>query len=141
MNNQTEIVVVLVLLVAIAASKMIASTATQKLDDEMKLKIFEGFSRRNNYFLIVILAVIFAYFVSMNFLPNYTSYFTVGYIVVLAAYFFVKVFLNFRKLKEIGAPTEYVRSIAYSWTAFIIGFGVIAVIVIAWITESSNRPF
>ena len=140
MTNSTEIIIFLVVIVAVVASRMISSSATQKLNDEMKLKIFNGFSKRNNYLMVVILAVIFAFFISTKYLPEYNSILTLAYIGILAAYFIIKLFLNFRKLKEIGAPADYVRSIALSWAAFIIGFGVIAVIVVVQMTGSANQP-
>lgn len=138
MNSTIEIIIVFVLLVSYGSSRMISSNATQKLDDEMKLKIFNGFSKRNNYFMIVIILVAFVFFVSSQYLPQYTSYLTVGYAGVLAVYFIVKLIFNFRKLKEIGAPSDYVRNIAISWAVFIIGFAVIAIIGIVRITGSTN---
>ena len=141
MTSTSEITIVFVLLVAYAASRMISSNANRKLDDDMKLKIFAGFSKRNNYFMIVIVFVIFVFFASTIYLPEYSSYLALGYLGVLAVYFIVKLFLNFRKLKEIGAPADYVRSIAISWAVFIIGFVVIAIIGIARITGSTNQPY
>ncbi len=134
MTSTSEIIIIFVLLVSYAASRMISSNATQKLDDEMKLRIFDGFSKRNSYSMIVIILVVFAFFVLSRYLPEYSSYITLAYAVVLAVYFMIKLFFNFRKLKEIGAPADYVRKIVLSWTVFMIGCGVIAMIGLVRIT-------
>ena len=57
-----------------------------------------------------------------------------SYLAAFAIYLMVKIFLNYRKLKEIGAPPEYIKSIALSWLSFLGGVAIIGVIVIVRFT-------
>ncbi|HEV8591722.1 MAG TPA: hypothetical protein VGQ55_06445 [Pyrinomonadaceae bacterium] len=73
--------------------------------------------------MIIFLVAIYA-------LPQYFSVITIAYGVVFTIYLFTKLFLNVKKLKEISAPEDYIRSVVISFGIFI-GGALAAVIVFA----------
>lgn len=121
---------VVIFLISYILSQRLALNAREKLDDAFKLKISDIFARRNVNYSTIVFAIVIVYLITMYTLPQYVTVFSIIYAVVFLIYFISKMFLNIRKLKEIAAPPEYIRSIVASFGVFT-GGAVAAIIVIA----------
>lgn len=126
--NFSVLVAIIVFLASVVFSQQIAVSAGSRLDDAMKLKIVEFFPRRNANYTMIVFGIVIVFLAAIYALPQYFSIITVAYGVVFAIYLFTKLFLNVKKLKEIAAPENYIRSVIISFAVFI-GGAVAAVIV------------
>ena len=121
---------IIVFFAAAILSQRIAVNAGARLDEATKLKLMEVFPKRNANYTLVVFGMIVVFLIAIYAFPQDLSALTIGYGVAFAIYLFTKMYLNLRKLKEIDAPSEYIRSIAMSFGVFI-GGAVAAVIVFA----------
>lgn len=121
---------IIIFLSSVILSQKISVAAASKLDDATKLKLVEIFPKRNINYTIVVFTIVIVFLVALYLLPQYFRIIAVAYAVTFALYIFMKLFLNARRLKEIGAPPEYIRSIVTSFGVFI-GGALAAGIVIA----------
>ena len=106
-------------------SRMVTTNASKKLSAEEKLRIFDAFSSCNNFYLMFVASLVFAYFGAMTYFPNLLIYITISYIVLFAIYLISKFLLNLQKLKEIEAPADYIKSFIFGYMIFIAGFAVL----------------
>ena len=120
----------MVFLASVVLSKKIAVDAGLRLDDVTKLKIAEVFPKRNMNYTMVVFGIVIVFLVAIYARPQYFFIIAVAYIAVFAVYIFTKLFLNVKKLKEIAAPEDYIRSVIISFAVFI-GGAVAAVMVFA----------
>lgn len=130
------IVGIMVFLASVVLSQKVAVNAASRLDDATKLKLLEHFPKRNVNFTIVIFALIIVFLLAIYFLPQFSPSITLIYAVLFLIYIFAKLFLNVRKLNEIGAPAFYIRSVVTSFGLFIGG-----AIMAAVIYSIGNRVF
>ncbi len=128
--NFSTIIGVALFLTAVILSQKITVNASAKLDDATKLKVIEVFRKRNLNYTIFIFAIVILFLAAIYLFPQCTSKITIAYAVVFACYILMKLILNVKKLKEIAAPPEYIRSVIISFGVFICG-AVAAGIVIA----------
>lgn len=126
----SAIIAVAVFLASVVLSQKLAARAASRLDDATKLKIVEVFPKRNSNFTIVIFGIVLVFLLAIYAYPQYISIITVAYGVCFLIYLFAKLFLNLRKLREIGAPENYIRSVVTSFAVFI-GGALAAIIVFA----------
>ena len=112
----------IILFTAYAINRFVMTEATKKLDDSMKLKIFEVFSKRNNYSTIFLLALILLYFGAMQYLPHFIIQITIIYLVIFALYLIFRFVSNYRKLKSLEMPEGYIKSFITSYGIFTLGF-------------------
>lgn len=112
---------ILMFFVLFIISRAITNSAVKKLDDQTKLKMFDVFPKRNMYSTIFLLALVVVYFALFQMLPFYRLYLTVGYMAAFLVYLWSKFYLNFRSLKEMGAPSDYVKSFIFGYLIFIAG--------------------
>ena len=124
------ITAIVVFLASVVLSQKIAVNAGSRLDDATKLKIVEVFPRRNANYTMIVFGIVIIFLVAIYALPQYFSIIAIAYGVVFLIYLFTKLFLNVKKLKEIAAPEDYIRSVIISFAVFI-GGAVAAVIVFA----------
>jgi small-conductance mechanosensitive channel len=120
--NTTGMVGIIGFFIAIVANRFIMSAALRRLDDQTKLKLIDIFSRRSTLSNIILLAIVIGCFGALQAHPEWGLKFTFGYLAVFLVYLAVKIFLNYRKLREIGAPSSYINSFFAGYGIFIIGF-------------------
>jgi hypothetical protein len=71
----------------------------------------------------------------MQFFPERRGTLLVGYTVALLSFMCVKLFINYKKLKEINVPPEYFRSFFATYGIFLLG--IIALVICgAWVNFS-----
>lgn len=126
----SALVAIVVFLASVVLSQKIAVNAGSRLDDATKLKLVEIFPKRNSNYTMIVFGIVIIFLVAIYALPQYLSIITIAYGIVFLIYLFTKLFLNVKKLKEIGAPDDYIRSVIISFAVFI-GGAVAAVIVFA----------
>jgi len=110
------------LFAAYAINRFIMTEATKKLSDSDKLRIFEVFSRKNNYATISVLILIVIYFASLQYFPHFVEHITVVYVSVFLAYLLFRFVTNYKKLKQMEMPSAYIKSFISSYSIFILGF-------------------
>lgn len=113
---------IIILFAAYTLNRFVMTGATKKLDDSMKLKIFEVFSKRNNYATIFLFAIVLLYFGAMQFLPRQIFLITVIYLIVYVLYLIFRFASNHKKLKQLEMPPEYIKSFLFSYGVFALGF-------------------
>lgn len=113
---------IIILFTAYAVNRFVMTEATKKLDDSMKLKIFEIFSRRNNYATIFVLTVIVLFFGALQFIPDKIILFSAIYSIVIVAYLLFRFVSNYQKLKQMEMPAGYIKSFLISYSVFLLGF-------------------
>ncbi len=128
--NFSALAAIVVFLSSVVLSQKIAVNAGSRLDDVTKLKIVEIFPRRNANYTMIVFGIVIAFLIAIYAFPQHFSTTTIAYGCVFTIYLFTKLFLNVKKLKEISAPENYIRSIIVSFAVFI-GGAVAAVIVFA----------
>ena len=111
---------------AIVINRIIMTNAIKKLDDQTKLKFFDVFPKRNSFELIVSLVLIFVYFAVWRAMPQFAFYITVIYFAVFVVYTIVSFISNYKKLKEINTPADYIRSFVIGYNIFVVGFLIFA---------------
>lgn len=115
------ILAVVFVLASVVLSQKIAVNAAAKLDDETKLRMADVFPRRNVNYTVFVFSGVIIFILSLYLLPEYSRGISVAAAMVFIVYIFAKLFLNVRKLKEIGAPSEFIRSVIISFAVFIGG--------------------
>lgn len=128
---------IVVFLASVVLSQKIAVNAAARLDDATKLKIAEIFPKRNVNYTIAIFTIVIVFLVATYMFPDRYISIMIGYAVAFLIYIFTKLILNVRKLKEIGAPTGYIRMVIVSFCVFI-GGAVAASIVLASVSLISR---
>ena len=111
-------------IICYVAARFIMSNAVKKLDDQTKLALINIFSGRSNIRLIILLITVLAFLGALRFLPEFIFNLTIIYFVTFILYQVISSFLNYKKLKEISVPANYIKSFFIA-TAIIL-FGVIA---------------
>ncbi len=111
-----------IIFAAYAINRFVMTAATKKLSDQDKLRIFEVFSKRNNYTTGLVLTLVLIYFGAIQYLPHLIVLTTAIYLVVFAAYLLYRFASNYKKLKQMDMPAEYIRSFILSYSIFILGF-------------------
>ena len=112
---------IIIFFVAYAINRFVMTEATKKLDDSMKLKIFEVFPRRNNYATIFLLAVILLFFGALQWLPLQIFLISIIYLIVFVSYLLFRFVSNYQKLKQLKMPSEYIKSFMISHGVFTLG--------------------
>ena len=126
----SALIAIAVFLASVVLSQKIAVNAGLRLDDATKLKLVEIFPKRNANYTMIVFGIVIVFLVALYALPQYFFIITIAYGIVFTIYLFTKLFLNVKKLKEISAPEDYIRSVVISFGIFI-GAAVAAVIVFA----------
>jgi len=134
--NILTIIAVAVFLGSAVLSQKLAVNAGARLDDATKLKIVEVFPKRNINYTIIVFLIVIAFLVAIYLFPQHFAAITIGYAGVFAVYIFTKLVLNVRKLKEIEAPADYVRTVIISFGVFI--GGAVAAGIIAALSSSGR---
>lgn len=111
-------------------TRFIMTAATKKLDDVVKLKLFDAFSNKNNYATILLFVLILLYFGAVELLPNFAFYITAFYLSIFALYLIFRFITNYQRFKTIEMPLEYLRSYQLSQVIFAIGFLIFVVCII-----------
>ena len=102
-------------------SQKLGLNARAKLDDTTKLKIIDVFAKRNVNYSTIVFALIVVYFASLYAFPQHNTFLLIVYAAIFLIYMFAKLILNVKKLREIAAPPEYIKSIIMSFGVFIGG--------------------
>lgn len=111
-----------ILFAAYAINRFVMTEATNKLADSDKLKIFEVFSKRNNFSTILVLSLVLLYFGALQYLPHFIMPITVVYLTIYSAYLIFRFATNYRKLRQMEMPSSYISSFIKSYSIFILGF-------------------
>ena len=111
-----------ILLVAYAINRFVMTEATKKLADSDKLRIFDVFSRRNNFSTVLVLILVFLYFGALQYLPHFIIQITGVYLALFCAYLILRFASNYRKLKQMQMPSNYIKSFITSYCVFLLGF-------------------
>ncbi len=117
-----NVVGIVIIFVAYAINRFVMTEATKKLDDADKLRLFDVFSKRNNYTTVLLLVLILLYFGAIQYLPHFTIQITGAYLIVFFLYLIIRFFSNYKKLKQMEMPAAYIKSFMISYSVFIIGF-------------------
>ena len=121
--------------VAYAVNRFVMTEATKKLDDSMKLKIFDAFSKRNNYSTVFLLAIVLLYFGALQYFQHFIIQITTIYLIVYVAYLFFRFASNYKKLQQMEMPPAYIKSFVTSYSIFILGvLGIAFCILWNWTT-------
>lgn len=123
-----------VFLASVILSQKIAVSAGAALDDATKLKLVEVFPKRNLTFTMLVFGMVIAFLAALYFFPGRFLIITIAYAAAFMIYIFLKLILNVKKLRDIGAPDSYVRSVITSFAVFI--GGAVAAILVIVITNS-----
>jgi Ca2+/Na+ antiporter len=115
---------------AYAVNQFVMTEATKKLDDSMKLKLFEVFSKRNNYATLFLLAIVLLFLGALQFMPQHIFLIIIIYVIVYAAYLIFRFASNYKKLKQLEVPPEYMKRFLISYGVFALGFLSLALCVV-----------
>ena len=115
------LVAAIIFLGAVVLSQKIAVNAGARLDDAIKLKLIEVFPKRNANYTMIVFGLIIAFLLAAYAFPSYATVISIIYAGAFVAYLFAKLFLNVRKLREIGAPEFYINNVVASFGVFIGG--------------------
>ena len=118
-----------VFLAGYVLSQKLALRARARLDDTTKLKVIDAFSKRNVNYSIVVFVLVIAYFGSLYAFPEHNKFLLIAYVAAFLVYIFAKLILNVKKLREISAPPEYIKSVIMSFGAFIGGAAVAGIVI------------
>lgn len=111
---------------AFMGNRFIMTNAMKKLDDKTKLKFLDVFPRRNNYFTIILVAVILLYFGAIQFYPQHNIAITTSYLGIYIVYSIIKSILDYNRLKQIGTSVDYIKSYIFACFIFIVGILVVS---------------
>ena len=111
-----------ILFAAYAINRFVMTEATKKLADSDKLKIFEVFSKRNNFSTILVLTLVLLYFGALQYLPHFIIPITAVYLTLYVVYLIFRFATNYRKLRQMEMPANYIKSFITSYSIFILGF-------------------
>lgn len=111
---------------AFISNRFIMTNAMKKLDDATKLKFIDVFPRRNNYSTIVLVTVVLLYFGAIQSYPQYNLAISLCYIGVYLTYSVIKSILDYVKLKQIGAPADYIKSFILACVIFVLGVVIVS---------------
>ncbi len=111
-----------ILFAAYAVNRLVMTGATKKLSDADKLKIFDSFSRRNNFSTILVLILVLLYFGAIQNLPQFMMPITAIYLTIFVIYLLCRFTANYKKLKQMEMPATYIKSFITSYSVFILGF-------------------
>ena len=126
--NPSVLVAVVVLFVSVVLSQKLGVNAGSRLDDAMKLKIAKVFPKRNANYTMVVFGIIIVFLSAVYAFPEHSAILTLAYGVIFFVYLLIKLYLNVKKLRELSAPTDYVRSVVFSFVVFIGGAAAAAII-------------
>ena len=99
-----------ILFAAYAINRFVMTEATKKLADSDKLKIFEVFSKRNNFSTILVLTLVLLYFGALQYLPHFIIPITAVYLTLYVVYLIFRFATNYRKLRQMEMPANYIKS-------------------------------
>lgn len=122
---------IIILLVGYTANRFIMTEASKKLDAESKVKIFDEFSKRNNYASVFILILILFFFGGYYFFPQQAILINIIYLFVFGIYQIYRFVSNHKKLKELQMPPAYINSFKISYGVF--ALGVLGFVVSIWL--------
>lgn len=120
------LIVYTVFFAAFLGNRFIMTNAMKKLDDKTKLKFIDVFPRRNNYFTIILVAVILLYFWAIQLYPQKNTVITIVYLSIYIIYSITKSILDYLRLKQIETPADYIKSYIFACSVFIFGILVVA---------------
>lgn len=115
------IIAIALFFAAVILSQKVGVNAREKLEDGMRLKIGDVFAKKNLNYSIVAILIIVVYLLGVYTLPQYYNAISLAYAVSFAVYVISKMILSVRKLKALGAPSGYIRSVYISFGLFIGG--------------------
>lgn len=118
----SAIIGIIILFAAYTLNRFVMTNATKKLDDSMKLRIFEVFSKKNNYATVFLLVLVGLYFGAIQFLPQQIFLVTIIYLIVFVTYLILRFIFNYKKLRQLEMPSEYIKSFMVSYGIFTVGF-------------------
>jgi hypothetical protein len=112
MNNTT--IYFLILIVSIVASRIVSERALRQLSTDEKGTLLDSFSSYRLYNTVVILGLVVAYLVAMNYYPQSYSMLTLIFIILFFTISGTITALSYQKLKSIGMPDSYIKSFLIS---------------------------
>jgi hypothetical protein len=127
--NLSMLIAIIVFFASVVLSQKIAVNAGLRLDDETRLKIAKVFPKRNANYTVIVFGIVVLYLLGIYMLPEYLRIITITYGLIFFVYIFLKLFLNVKKLRELSAPPEYIRSVVTSFAVFIGGAAAAAIVV------------
>ena len=131
---------ILILLVPIVISRLILESALKKLEADIKLKLLDAFSNQRKYSLIIVLPSLVVYILSLKYFPEQTWKIILGFGSVYLIFFILKNFLNYKKVKSLGAPIDYIKS--FRMAVMIVFLGVLGFgIQIVYLYKSGNDDY
>jgi tetratricopeptide (TPR) repeat protein len=116
------ILTLVIILGPIMISRLIMETATKKLDSEMKVKLLDAFSDQRKYALIVGLPLLIIYLLVLKFFPDYTWAIILGFGACYMLYYIWKSTRNYKKVKELGVPSDYLGKYKAAIIIVFLGF-------------------
>lgn len=130
------VVGVIFFMLAVILSQRIMLNANARLSDADKLKIAEFFARRNFNYSVFIFSLIVIFLLALYLLPEYAVVIVVTYTMLLIVYFISKLLLNVKKLKELNAPNDYIRSVIVNFCLFFGGAAIAVVIIVVGLNQA-----
>lgn len=104
-----QLIGIMVLLLAVIASRFVSEKATRFLSDEQKTALMEGFSKYRIFFMVPIILVILFYYTGMKLFPHLRAQVTLACVALLVLYVIVTNGLMIKKLRDLKMPAEYTR--------------------------------
>lgn len=117
----SALVAIIVFLASVVLSQKIGVNAGLRLDDSIKLRMIQVFPKRNANYTMIVFGIVVIFLVVLYALPLYVSAITFAYGTIFAIYLFTKLYLNVKKLREIAATEDYIRSVIISFAVFVGG--------------------
>jgi hypothetical protein len=134
------IVAAAVFFASMLLSQQIGIRSAARLDDKTKLRIAEVFPRRNANYTMIVFGMIIVFLIALYLFPNSSLIVSIFYAVSFGIYIVAKLVLNVRKLREIDAPGDYIRSIKLSFGVFIGGI-VLSLLAVMMVEQFSQSKF
>ena len=122
--NTIFIIGLMTVILSILAARRISESALHKLTHDQVISIERAFSGYRRYSLIMLLPLAVGIAV---FILNYTEYYPaviIFFFISLFLYFSFAYFFAARKLKEMGYPSDYIRSVFLSFAVRVLGIAV-----------------
>ena len=106
---------------SVIISQRLMLRATEKLDDQTRLRISKVFLRRNTRSSLIVLVVVLVSLFALYFWPQHLLVLVWICGLAFGVYLLSKMLLNLRKLREMDIPESYVANVKASWLVFFIG--------------------
>ena len=121
MEMDNSMISILILLVAIFASRVISEKANKSLSTQQKAELIDLFSKNRIYTFAVLILIIAAFFASLKFNLIEQSTTVIIYVILISGFMVINSNMAYKKLKSNNFPGSYIKSYLISTSIRLIG--------------------